>query len=284
MLGSGGQIRGGNWHGEVAVWLAIPAEQATAERVEYLEGLLSGVELARVRNVHSPEVGRQRLVAYGLARLALSDYYPARLPSQWVIRFGDRGRPEVVADPDGSGLRFNLSHTEGVVACAVTRTRDIGIDVEELDPNRQSLALAERLFAPVEVAALRALDEARRDEHFTTLWTLKESYLKARGLGIGGAIALKDCVFDLDLDGTGPVCCSLAAHVDDCAADWQFEVWSPTQRHRAALAVRRAPASRARTRFMSLCGGEGLPVATRIDRGRLLPFRAEGTSADDEPR
>ncbi len=105
-------------------------------------------------------------------------------PRDWPFRIDEHGRPELAARPAGTpDLRFNVSHTNGLVACAVTVGREVGVDVEHTG-RRLVHDVAERFFSPREVADLRACPAADQPVVFFDYWTLKESYIKARGLGL----------------------------------------------------------------------------------------------------
>jgi 4'-phosphopantetheinyl transferase len=107
-----------------------------------------------------------------------------------AIRFsiGEHGKPSV------AGIEFNLSHTDGCVVVAIGRD-PIGVDVEHWDRGTDILGVCDRFFAKSEAAALRALPEHAQRERFFRYWTLKEAYIKARGMGL--AIPLGDFAFDL---------------------------------------------------------------------------------------
>lgn len=109
----------------------------------------------------------------------------------WRFREGPYGRPEL-EDPR---FRFNLAHSGGIVACVLTTGRDAGVDVEDLDRRSMSEGLWGRYCAPTEVADILAQPAEARADRFLTYWTLKEAYLKARGLGI--AVHLADIAFVL---------------------------------------------------------------------------------------
>lgn len=81
----------------------------------------------------------------------------------------------------GAGLHFNLSHSGTKVLCAVS-DHEVGCDVEQIA--QADMRIARRCFCPEECAALlRCPDEARRSVLFCRYWTLKESFMKATGLG-----------------------------------------------------------------------------------------------------
>ena len=95
--------------------------------------------------------------------------------------------------PAGCRLQFNLSHTTGLVVCAVGLDGAIGVDVEDLTRRAADPALAVNYFAPEEVAWLEAGSQEQRQVRFLELWTLKEAFIKAKGKGL--SIPLKDFAF-----------------------------------------------------------------------------------------
>jgi 4'-phosphopantetheinyl transferase len=167
---------------------------------------------------------------------------PAR---DWRFRVTSHGRPELDLDaPARPPLRFNVSHTQGLVACAVTLGREVGVDVEHAG-HRLMLDVAERFFAPSEVADLRALPAETQGTAFFDYWTLKESYIKARGLGL--SIPLEQ--FSFRLRGEHAPTISFAPELQDDPDTWLFVQDRPTPSHRLALAVRVLEAQRPRVLF-----------------------------------
>ncbi len=79
---------------------------------------------------------------------------------------------------------FNLSHTSGLVVCGVSGGAEIGVDVEAISRDAPDMALARRYFAAAEYEALRQLPHHDQRKRFFTYWTLKEAYVKARGIGL----------------------------------------------------------------------------------------------------
>ena len=84
-------------------------------------------------------------------------------------------------------LQFNLSHTRGFVACAISIANAVGIDVEAVSRN-PDIEVADRFFSPREVAILRAMPPERQPETFLRFWTLKEALIKATGEGLSRAL------------------------------------------------------------------------------------------------
>jgi len=207
------------------------------------------------------EADRRRfLIARALARTELSLHAPVA-PADWRFEKRHHGRPEIAASTAARRLRFNLSHTEGLVACAVAFELDVGIDVERLDGRLPTSVARERCLSRRENADLEGLPARVRDLRFLEYWTLKESYLKARGTGLWSAP--HELCFEIDAT-------SAWARLDparhDDAREWQFRLLRPTHLHVLALAARAGAADIGVSLWRSVPTLERMPIP---DGGRL---------------
>lgn len=215
------------------VWLAWP-EEADASTLSACVALLSGAERGHHDQLRFAADRALYAAAHALVRRALSRY-AAVAPAEWRFVVDEHGRPRVAAAAGLPPIAFNLSHTRGLCACVVGGAEAVGVDVEELRADADLGAVAARSFAPAERAALRALgDGAAALERFYALWTLKEAYLKARGLGL--ALPLDAVAFAVD---DARVRVEFAPALADDAGRWWFALAAPSHRHRLALAVRK---------------------------------------------
>lgn len=215
---------------EVHVWLLRPdAHERVWTRNEDVLSVDERTRLARFAFDHDRQ---QFLDAHVLLRTALAACTGVA-PRDLVFESGPHGRPEL------SGLRrvrFSLSHTQGLVACTVTRNVEIGLDVERAAPRTDLVSLGRRVFATREFAAFERLPEPERTRRFYELWTLKESYVKARGLGL--SLPLQQFSFELD-DTTTAI--RFEAEFADEPSSWQFARSWPTSEHALALSIRSGP-------------------------------------------
>ena len=207
--------------------------EAWAQREAYL-ALMSADERERMARLVFDRDRRSFLLTRALVRTMLSRY-AAVPPAGWTFIANVHGRPEILDRPRGvPDLRFNLSHTDGLIACAVTIGREVGVDVEHIQ-RRLTHDVAGRFFAPREVRDLKALPESEQPRAFFDYWTLKEAYIKARGFGL--ALPLADFAFTLAPP--SPPRIAFEPSLDDDPETWQFAQDWPTPHHRLALAVRR---------------------------------------------
>lgn len=204
-------------------------------------------ELARAERFVFRKDRLLHLLARALARSALSRISGAD-PARWEFVTGPHGRPELGGPPHPNGpLRFNVSHTRGLVACAVARGHDVGVDVESFERELPVAELAARFFSAEEAAEIAAAPPAARDPRFLALWTLKEAYLKARGFGLSLPLdALRATVAD-----EGSFAVGLRRDVEPEPLAWSFLGLRIGTSHAGAVAVR---------------GGCGTPMRARILR------------------
>lgn len=163
---------------EVHVW-SLALEQPDEER-EALARALSEDERQRAARFYFEKDRRHFTVARGVLR-ALLGRYLERAPGEISFEYGPQGKPSL---PSPAPLRFNLSHSGGRALLAFSREREVGVDIEQARPLKDLLGLAETVFSPRELATLRALSGAAREEAFFACWSRKEAFIKATGEGM----------------------------------------------------------------------------------------------------
>lgn len=226
-----------------AVHLYLASGVADLAALAALDQVLDALERARsARFVFKADRENYR-AAHVLLRHALSRHAPIA-PAAWRFRPGAYGKPEIAAPVPlaGERLHFSLSHTRGLVCCAVAAAA-VGVDAEGERPVSDALDLARRFFSPVEAATLAALPPPERARHFYVLWTLKESYVKALGLGLSAG--LDHCVFRIAAGTPDSIVLTLHPPLDDGAADhWRFILLRIDDSYTLAAAVRSVTGAR----------------------------------------
>jgi 4'-phosphopantetheinyl transferase len=158
-------------------------------------------------------------------------------PNELSFHIGEHGRPEIAGPSRALALRFNLSHTRGLVACGVACGHDIGVDVERIDREVALLGVARHVFSERENAGLLSLSGSAQRLRFFELWTLKEAYVKAIGKGL--AAPLKSISFLPEAN--DPVAVHFAEQALDDPSAWCFRRHEPGPGHRLAVALRAGP-------------------------------------------
>ena len=147
--------------GEVLVWVARPPALADATLALCAE-LLSSDERERVARFRFRRHQREATVSRALVRTTLARYVDLP-PAAFAYRLGPHGR-------------------------AVSFMEDIGVDTEPLSRGDEILTVAETVFSQPELDALDALPLDARRDRAVSLWTCKEAYIKARGLGLSASL------------------------------------------------------------------------------------------------
>jgi 4'-phosphopantetheinyl transferase len=181
--------------------------------------LLSSAEQARMAALRTDGARRRYLGARVLSRYALSDR-TSRPLELWRFRRNEYGRPEVL--PPVDRVRFNLSHTDGMIACVVTHGADCGVDVERSPARPDAVAHLPRFFAPAERDVLAAQPGVRASQ-VAAYWVLKEAYLKALGIGIRRELS----GFTLSPPAAGPIRVQDPQQDPERNAAWQFDLIYP---------------------------------------------------------
>jgi 4'-phosphopantetheinyl transferase len=218
-------------HNEAHLWFVQLDEVAPVYLETYCD-LLSDDERARAAHLVFEAHRNAFVIAHAFVRATLSRYATVA-PSDWSFATNDYGRPRV-CQPSFGDLDFNLAHSDGIAVCLVGRGI-IGIDVEDVF-RRAPLDVVNQYFSAIEVESLMQQPIEMRPRRFYEYWTLKESYIKARRLGL--SLPLDRFAFDLDSK-RGPRI-SFLPPIEDDAGRWQFTLLTPTTHHLVAAALRDA--------------------------------------------
>ncbi len=219
--------------GTIHLYLACPDEINDPLLLSQYQSLLNAEESARWQRFHFAEHKHQYLVTRALIRSSLS-LYVEKHPRNWRFSANRYGRPEIIKEHNEPSLRFNISHTDGLIMCGIVLDADIGVDVENLQRNNATLEIAERFFSGREIDALYKTAAGERKQRFFDFWTLKEAYIKARGMGL--SLPLDQFSFDIDQDQSARI--SFDASLQDNPDYWHFWRFKLSANHIAAVAIK----------------------------------------------
>lgn len=132
-------------------------------------------------------------------------------PQDWCFEYGAKGKPSLCHEQFlKTGIEFNLSHSGDWLLIALAQGRahtkfidqsaktrlGLGVDIERARASTNIYPILNHYFSARETEALLALPgETAHRQRFFDLWALKESYIKATGLGL--AQSLKSFAFEL---------------------------------------------------------------------------------------
>lgn len=236
---------------EIHLWLTEDRNIDDPELLAQYHDMLSAEEARQYQRFYFERDRHQYLVTRALTRSVLSRY-AAVAPAAWQFGKLEHGRPQIL-NPEGQALLFNLSHSAGLIVLAICRSTAprprlqpaLGVDTENIVERAPPLEICPRYFSPAEVAELRGLPAGQQPLRFFHYWTLKESYIKARSLGL--ALPLEQ--FSFHFPAHQEVSIRFDPRLEDQAERWRFWLYQYRSTHLIALcASRQATAQRLQIR------------------------------------
>ncbi len=155
---------------------------------------------------------------------------------------------------------FNMSHTEGCVAIATSSTHEVGVDVERIRPTENLDRVLPNVFHSSECDAIQNLAGEERLSYFYRIWTMKEAYTKALGLGLSHSFEK----FSVELNDSGN---EAATILDSTAAKSAASGYSNVFKY---------PSDKANTEYALACVtlGNDIPIAVRKISAIYVPDRS----------
>ena|ERR1051325_1218984 len=216
---------------EVHVWHWVTDPLANEPVLNAVCTLLAPQEQSRMERIAKHKDRMLYACSRALMRTVLASYLSCKCQD---ICFSANafGKPTLQTECGAPELLFNLTHSRGAIALAVSKEREVGIDVEERYRIVEYLPLAERFFAASEARYLQQMiNNEQRREAFFAIWTLKEAFVK--GIGRGLSFPLDAFCFDLQ-------CNRLLAFrplADFVSPEWHFQQFELGERYCGAVAV-----------------------------------------------
>jgi 4'-phosphopantetheinyl transferase len=216
----------------VDVWIA--ALDAPSNSVKEFMELLSDDEIRKADRFYFDRDKRRFIVCHGLLRTILGRYYLDIEPHRLEFCRGSRGKPYLAENVNDSKIRFNQSHSNGLVVFAFAKDHQVGIDVEYMRYIADAQRIVEGTFSKTEIAAFNELLDQEKQEAFYNCWTRKEAFLKALGEGL--YFPLDE--FDVSLAPGEPARLLSITGRSNEALHWSLKSFMPDAAYKAAVAVR----------------------------------------------
>ena len=200
--------------------------------IEKLSNLLREDELARANKFRFLEHKNNFIAARGILRRLLGHYLNIE-PQNIKFDYGDRGKPRLRQTKSPTSLEFNISHSQKYALFGFACDRIVGVDLEYLREMKDAVKIARRFFSDREFESIANLDVSQQARVFFQLWTAKEAYLKAIGVGLAGSLANIEII--LERSGNAKI---WAIDSDRSKAqDWSMLSCIPERDYTAAIAI-----------------------------------------------
>eukprot|EP00118_Oscarella_pearsei_P013061 m.100984 g.100984 ORF g.100984 m.100984 type:complete len:281 (+) comp37104_c0_seq1:21-863(+) len=220
-------------------------------RTEWLKaaGIVLPVERDRIGKFVFQNDAKSAISGRLMIRKVLNDVFRIPYTTQQLCRT-EKGRPFAKGKAGAPDIHsFNLSHSGNFAILAAELDQiPVGADVMRIDrPRRQPISdffhTMRRQFTPSEWETIKKpKTETEQIVLFYRNWCLKESYVKALGIGIGTSLQRLEFKFDPEKPerGKSKVCSETTLKVSGVLQrDWMFEESYLNEDHCVAVATKK---------------------------------------------
>ncbi|WP_198538358.1 4'-phosphopantetheinyl transferase family protein [Marinicella sediminis] len=221
---------------QIDLWYVQDEAIVDAKVKSDCHGLLSAAEKSQMSRFYFAKDRHQYMVTRSLLRVVLSKYHKDVEPREWQFETNAYGRPYIANETQAPRVHFNISHAKNLVMLAIAQHEYLGVDVEYLERKGNWLDIADTFFSPDEVEQLLALEDLeKKKQRYFDLWTLKEAYVKACGMGL--SIPLSD--FSFIFNDEDELNIQFKTGRKDVPEKWRFWRIELSDEHAISLAIRR---------------------------------------------
>lgn len=166
----------------IDIWICD--SESLKNKDQFYFSLLSSEEKNRAERFKFEKHRLQFVAFHGFMRTVLSEYLHID-PVEIKYEKGEKGKPFLSQlSCKEMTLHFNLSHTHNIALLAVSKDKEVGIDIEHIDRNTDWKGVGQRFFTALEQNNLFSLHQNEQKLAFYKLWTRKEAYMKVLGTGL----------------------------------------------------------------------------------------------------
>ena len=220
---------------EIQLWFVYDNEIYDSELIELYYSIINEEEAEQQKRFYFKKHQHQYLITRALVRSVLSlNVDGAIKPAEWIFNKNKYGKPYISNIDLNSPMYFNVSHTENMIVLAVASSSEVGVDAEWMLRTGKTIELSEHFFSPLEAKLLRSLPAEKQKEYFYDLWTLKEAYIKACGMGL--SIPLDQ--FSYSFSKKNEISVSFDSIRNERSRQWNFWQIKPNSTHRVAVAIK----------------------------------------------
>jgi 4'-phosphopantetheinyl transferase len=214
---------------ELHIWSIIPSTITDNILLAQYWNILSESEKIKCNSFRFYKDKHRYLLTRVLVRVTLSRYYNYPL-DYWYFSANKYGKPKVKNSCWGRDIPiyFNVSHTNGLIVCGFMKYPTFGLDTENIS-TRKTLFELTQYFCKTERDHIDNALIEEKNSLFLGYWTLKESYIKAKGLGL--TIPLNSFSFDLTKNNI----ISFEKKYNINESDWVYALLKASDKHIVAV-------------------------------------------------
>lgn len=216
---------------QIHLWYVFFTDIKDQNLLSQYEGLLSYDERYQMQRYMFIDDKLRFLITRALVRTTLSRYQSI-LPQEWYFSKNHYGKPiinNLVLQKQR--ISFNVSHTRDLILLGITCEHEVGVDVENIH-QVPPYEIMDQFFSPAETLTIQKLPVNRQAEYFFKHWTLKECYLKARGVGLSVPLDLVSFLVQKK-----KIHVFIDSQLRDKAQNWKFWQFQPSPQHIASICI-----------------------------------------------
>lgn len=215
---------------QIDIWQTSVSLFEENHALDGLQLLLTKSDKAHIAQIRRSSEQKVKIVSRAFLRSVLTKY-TGIAPTQLCFSHGLHGKPRLANI--GVSLEFNLSHSDNILACAVSRSFPVGIDVERVRSKRNLKRLGESVLSRDEWNEFDNLTAQEQQDYFFDRWALKESFIKAIGQGLTAKLnkvsfGRQDAVSSFSVNGTCLV---------DTEGSFSSWLWPISSQYRLAVTI-----------------------------------------------
>jgi 4'-phosphopantetheinyl transferase len=214
------------------LWCINTEEVIDLNILPHLLNILSDEEKLQQGRFYFEQDRLNYIVAHSFLRLCLSRY-AGIAPAEWIFEKDKYGKPHTQNHINGFPVKFNISHTQGYVACIIAVQHEVGVDVEYVSWDESKMDIAKRYFHDDEFHDLNKLSCNELPKRFFKYWTLKESFIKAKGVGLSYDLNK----FYFQFNDAQPVRIFFCDDLNDNPDEWNIYLFEVSPHHICAVAI-----------------------------------------------
>jgi 4'-phosphopantetheinyl transferase len=239
---------------KINLWYLLTDEISDEYLLAQYRSLMSEQEHNKEQSFRFEKDRHSYMLTRALVRIVLSQFATIAA-KDWIFKTNLYGRPEISNDdPSIKEIVFNISHTKGLIILGVTHGNALGVDVENVLHRKAPIEIAKNFFSRKEIEDILSLPEGRQQKRFFQYWTLKEAYIKARGVGL--SIPLDQ--FTVHIHDTQRLRMSMDSCLDEAPDRWRLWQYQLSSKY-----------------LIAVCADSALDIDTQIILKKIVPLKSE---------
>ena len=148
-----------------------------------LKQYFSEIDIQRFQSISTKDK-KEKTIKRQYTLLKILSYYLHSEFNEISLGYAEYEKPYLSSDCNNKHLQFNTSNSYNFMMVGITVDNEIGVDIEKIRTTVDYEKLIKKFFSEKEKEVFFQMDEDKQEQTFFQWWTMKESVIKAIGLGM----------------------------------------------------------------------------------------------------